>query len=84
MLLERSEVIDRPLGLDFVELLAVGFGHGHGILAGSDQEVSARLGAGSAPVDGGNGEMVEAGFAGVAGDASDFSRARAAQIRDCR
>jgi len=80
VLLEWSNVIDGAMGLDFMDLPADGFGHGHGSIAGSDKEKGARLGDGSAPIDGGNGEMVEARFAGIAGDASDFSSARVAQI----
>ena len=48
-----------------MDLLADGFGHGHGSVMGSDEEIGAGFRDGSAPVGGGNGEMIEAGFAGV-------------------
>ncbi len=64
-----------------MDLPADGFGHGHGSVAGSHEEESAGLGDGGAPVGGGHGEMVEAGFAGVAGNADNLSRTGIAQIQ---
>src|SRR6266446_6897871 len=63
-----------------MDLLADGFGHGHGSVMGSDQEIGAGFRDGSAPVGGGNGEVIEAGFAGVGGNTNDGGWARVAQI----
>src|SRR5207245_645395 len=80
-LFKGSEVVHGTLRLDVVDLPANGFGHGHGSVAGSDEEESARLCVGSAPVDSGNGEMVEAGFADVAGNTDNLGRTGVAQIQ---
>ncbi len=80
VLLERREIVGGAQWFDVAKLVADGFGHGHGSVAGAHEEVGARLGDGRAPVGGGNGSSIEAGFAGVAGDADDFGRAGIAQV----
>src|SRR5207245_7481150 len=78
---QGSEVVNGTLRVDGGDLAGNGFGHGYGSGAGSDEEESARLCVGSAPVDSGNGEMVEAGFAGVAGNTDNLGRTGVAQIQ---
>lgn len=81
VLFERSEIEGGALRLDVVNLLADGFGHGHRSISCADKEIGARLGDGCAPIGGWNGRLIEAGFAGVAGDTDDLGWAGITHIQ---
>ncbi len=81
MLLERGEIIDRAMRIDISNLLANGFGHGHGGIVCAHEEIRAWLRNRGAPVDGGRRRLVQARFADIAGDADDFGRAGVTQIQ---
>ena len=73
VLFKGCEIKSGAHGFGVAKPAADGFGHAHGSIPCADKEVGAGLGDGCAPIGGGNGRLIEAGFAGVGNDTDDFS-----------